>query len=813
MNSCIHCSNSILNRDDEFCCNGCKYAYDLIFSNSLGNYYKFRTQTQDNKKIKPENFDNHLNELNFIENVITNNGLFSTEIMLHNIHCGACIWLIENILKKQNNIESARINFTQKTLLLKWRNDINLINNFVKIIESIGYKATPLNPDLAKELEKKFDNNLFKALAVAGFGAGNIMLFSFALWFHNENEIANATRQILHIFSSLIALPIIIYSGRIFFISAYKAIKNKLPNMDIPISLAIILAGIVSFIQTYRQGANVYFDSAVMLIFFLLIGRYLDHKARKKAFNLATEFMQLQTIYGKVIIDNKIITLPANKIEENMQLIIAVGEKIACDGIVISGESSVDNSIISGESAPQKITKNSIVYGGAINIEAPIEIKVTKNLKNGTLSKIIDLIKNIENSKNKYVRIADKLSKYYTPIVHILAILTFILWYFILKKSWDYALMNATAVLIITCPCALALAVPIVQTITISNFLKYGIIIKNSESLEILNKIKYVIFDKTGSLTQGKPVLSKIYFIKNHDKTKGNLLFEEIKITQDSELIKIASNLAKYSQHPISKALAILNTSNFDFKDPKEHKGYGVEAFYENKLVKLGNAEFCKINNYHEILENENLNSNNAKISNMHCFLNYDDKIFIFTFQDEIKSGAIEAINYLKNQGKNIILLSGDNKYEVKRIANILNIKDYYFEKNPLEKAKILEDLHKKNIDFIMVGDGINDAPSLAMANVSISFNSAIYITQNIADIIINSANLDKIEKLFEYTKKSLKIMQENLILALIYNMLAIPFAVLGYISPLLAALAMSSSSILVILNSIRVNNFNKNYL
>ena len=794
-NNCLHCEKNLEADQKDFCCNGCQSAYQIIQENNCENYYISRIISPKEFSLKPD-LENELDILEFIS--ITQNNECQVDLMIQGLHCGACIWLIENLLKKQSNVIDARINLTQKTLRIKWIGDKKYGNDLVKLINKIGYKLFPADQEILDKIEEKFDNKLFKSLAVAGFGAGNIMLFSLPLWFDSNFEINGATRKLLHLLSSIIALPVLIYSGRIFFISAFKSLLLGLPNMDLPISIAIFLASIVSIIQTFRGGQNVYFDSAVMLVFFLLIGRYLDFKARKKAFNIASEFSMLQAGFGRVEIDKKIRVLPIKELCENMILIVAVGEKIACDGIVIQGQSHIDNSLISGESIPEKVQKNSLVYGGSINLSSPLQIKITKNSQNGVLSQIINLISNIENKKNIYVRIADKFSKYYTPIIHILALITFIFWYFYFKSNWEIALMNATAVLIITCPCALALAIPIAQTIAISNFLKRGIIMKNGESLEKINNIEYIIFDKTGSITIGKPILKNIYEIEDENIKKLN--------SEDEKFyLKIAVSMAKFSKHPISQSLCNSFDGELDNVEVKEYSGNGLEAYFGEKKALLGSADFCKIYN-----ENSQIilqNSQSEFSANLKCYMNFNNKKIIFTFDDELKSDAKIVVDFLKKINKKIILLSGDNENEVRRIAKITGIEKFYWQKNPLEKAQILQELNAKNIKFMMIGDGLNDAPSLALSTVSVSFSKAIDISQNIADIIINSSKLNPLISIFLYSKSTLKIMKQNLILALIYNIFALPFAMAGYVVPLIAAIAMSSSSLLVVINSLRLNS------
>ena len=818
---CLHCDEEVKNNQDDFCCLGCSAAYKIVGKFGFENYYKLRQIDINERKIKPEIGE----KIDISQFIVKKDDYFEVDLMVHGLHCAACVWLIESILKKQENIILARINLSKKTLLLRWKNDFEAGNKAVDLISDIGYKLLPFNQEILDEEEKKYDNSILKALAVAGFGVGNIMLFSFSLWFIDAKTMGIETRNLLHLFSAIIALPVIIYSVRPFFSSALKSIKAGYPNMDLAISIAITLACLVSILETFRKANHVYFDSAVMLIFFLLIGRYLDLKARKKAFAIATEFSLLNASFGRVEDGLKIKILPIKDLQKDMILVIAAGEKIAADGIVIEGESEVDMAIINGEILPKKITLQSQVFAGTINLSSPIKVRISNSSKDSLLSQIILLTSNIENKKNHYIRIADRLAKFYLPLVHILAFLTFLFWF---KKGWEAALMNATAVLIITCPCALALAVPIVQTLVISYFTKKGILVKSGEALEKISEISTIVFDKTGSITVGKPRLKEVFEV---------CLDEHQEIPQKNNknhYLKIAASIAKKSKHPLSIALCESYLGDLYELEVKEYQGLGLEAVFENEIVRLGKDKFCGVEDVgYELVDkvtnpfqcSRELESidisrtpswkgfvtpsigscKTTSSTTQQTFLKIKNKIIIFIFEDEIKSDAKQVISKLKLLNKHIILLSGDIEKNVKSIAEKLEITEFYFEKDPTKKLEILEKLKAENKKFIMIGDGLNDAPSLALADVSISFLNAIDLSKNIADIIIQNQKLSPIIDLITLSKKSILLMKQNLIIALIYNAIALPFAVSGNVVPLTAAIAMSSSSLLVLFNSLRI--------
>jgi len=570
--SCIHCGEDTKKITEDFCCLGCAAAYKIINKLGFENYYNLREINSVSGKTKPEISDIiDISEFIFVQK----NGTNSISLMVQGMHCAACVWLIESILKKQKDVVSARINLSKKTLFLRWQGDKKTGNDLIKLIHEIGYKLLPFDEEILNSSDKKYNDSILRALAVAGFGAGNIMLFSFSLWFSDAIEMGVGTRNLLHLFSSLIALPVIIFSARPFFSSAWKSIKQGYPNMDLAISIAIFLACVVSLLETFRSASHVYFDSAVMLIFFLLIGRYLDLKARKKAFAVATEFTMLAASFGRVEESSKIKILPSRQLCEDMILVVAAGEKIAADGIVIEGESEIDTSLITGESLPRKITTRGEVFAGTVNLGQPLKIRITKSPQNSLLSQIIRLSEEAENKKNHYIRIADYLSRFYTPAVHLLAFATFIFWF---KNGWEAALMNATAVLIITCPCALALAVPIVQTIVISNFIKKGILVKSGEALEKMRETDVIVFDKTGSLTVGAPKLI------------------DVQPSVERALI-LAASLAKNSRHPIAQAISTSFDGELLELQVEENQGLGLSANFENKILRLGRKDFCEIKN------------------------------------------------------------------------------------------------------------------------------------------------------------------------------------------------------------------------
>jgi Cu2+-exporting ATPase len=781
---CIHCQNFLAENQKKFCCNGCEIAFSIINEAGFESYYKIRQIDPKEKKNKPDSFD----KIDISEFVKCEKDSYSISLMIQGLHCAACVWLIESILNKQPDVEIARINFSKKNLFLKWRRDLQYGNRLVEIINQIGYKLIPFDEEILLAEEKKYDNSILRCLAIAGFGAGNVMLFSFSLWFTDPENMGSYTRNLFHFFSSLLALPVIILSSRPFFSSAYKSIKAGYPNMDLAISIAIFLACVVSLLETFRGAFHVYFDSAVMLVFFLLIGRYLDMKARKKAFTISSEFMLLASGFARVEDGLQIKTIPIKNLQEGMIINVAAGEKISGDGVIISGKSEINNFLISGESLPKEVSCGDYCYGGSINLISPIRIKINRPTEKSLLAQIINFVSDIENKKSFYLRLADRLAKIYLPAVHLIALITFCLWFFYFKSNWEIALINATAVLIITCPCALALAVPIVQTIFISQSLKKGVLFKSGQAIEKINEIDLIVFDKTGSITEGELKLSDVVLLENNQQ-------KSIDLIERNSLLKIAASLCKNSKHPISVAIFNAYSGNLENIETIEERGFGLVGKFNDLEVRIGKKEFCKI-------EFDNSFDHNSLV----CFFKFNQKNFAFFFRDQIKQDAKLTIDKLKKLGKEIILLSGDRQEVVDSVAKELNIVQFYANQTPFDKIEFLKKLKIKNQKFMMVGDGINDAPSLAFADVSISFSKASDLAQNVADILIQGQKLMPILTTIYYAKRAINLMKQNLLISLLYNIIALPFAIFGNVVPLFAAIAMSSSSLLVLFNSLRMN-------
>lgn len=602
---------------------------------------------------------------------------------------------------------------------------------------------------------------------------GNVMLLSVGLWSTTAETMGGATRELMHWISAFIALPTILFSGRPFFRSAFKALKNRRTNMDMPISLAILLAGGMSLFETIHHGEHVYFDSAVMLLFFLLIGRYLDFRARKTARSTATDLLNSLNGFANIVENGETKHVLIRDLKEDHIVHVSVGEKIPADGIVTYGQSDVDTSLITGESAPRSVTQDEEVFAGTINMSAPIMMRVCKPTENSILAEIVRLMDVANQSQAAYVRIADRAAQLYTPVVHILAIVAFLGWWLFGDLAWQPSLMIAITVLIITCPCALGLAVPVVQVLASSRLFKKGILVKSGDALERLARIDTVFLDKTGTLTRGHAMLYGDY--KSQD-------------------LKRAASLAAYSSHPLSRAMTqAFDGSLLQIRDIIEHAGLGIEGNINGKHIRLGRRSWCG-------------DETAAPIGSLEIWLSYNGKPPVqFCFRDTLRIDARETVENFQHRNITPIILSGDRIEPVSLIADACGIEDYHAALKPTEKYKILEEHKRDGHNVLMVGDGLNDAPVLAAANISIAPGSAIDLAQNAADIVFMSDSLSSVYECYQTACKTQILIGQNFILAIVYNIIAVPLALSGMVTPFIAAIAMSGSSLIVIANSFRL--------
>ncbi|MEO0057766.1 MAG: hypothetical protein RIT17_1239 [Pseudomonadota bacterium] len=688
--------------------------------------------------------------------------LVSTRFTVPGMRCAGCIAKIERELPKIEGITAARANFSAKRVAIQHDPAIGE-DTLTEALRELGFEAQPVaeNPLGIEDAERK---RLTRALGVAGFGMMNVMLLSVSIWSGAEGP----TRELFHWLSALIAMPVIAYSGRPFFASAWMALRHKRTNMDVPISIGVILATCLSLYETITGGEHAFFDSAVMLLFFLLAGRTLDavmrDRTRAGIGALLGRMGKSASVIGP---DGSTRRVAANDLEPGMMVLVAAGEALAADGEVVEGSSAIDNAMLTGESAPEPVGPGSIAHAGAINLSAPLRLRLTRVAEDTALAEIARLMDEAGQSRSHYVRIADRASRLYAPVVHSLAALAFIGW-MIAGAGVHQSLTIAIAVLIITCPCAMGLAVPAAQVVASGALLRRGLLVKDGSALERLAECDIALLDKTGTLTLGEPRADV-----------GTL-------TQAQRAV--ALGLAQASRHPLSRGLAAAclreGVEPAAITDLREVSGQGLSGRWNGIKVAL------------ERPENET--------QTLATTLRIGNEAQTIAFTDPLRSDAAATLAALQAEGIGASILSGDRAAPVAAIAAQLGLAAKA-EASPQAKLAALEALKAQGRRPLMVGDGLNDGPALAAAHASIAPGTASDASQQAADAVFIGEKLMPVALAIRVARKTMRIVRENFAFSIVYNLLAVPLALFGLVTPLIAAIAMSVSSLVVVANSLRL--------
>ena len=697
--------------------------------------------------------------------------LRQTDLSVPDVHCGACIHTVEKALGGLKGVSSARVNLSTKRVTIKWRAELDTPPDFIGTLRDVGYDAHLFEVD--GDAKDATLSELIRALAVSGFAAGNIMLFSVSVWSGAEP----ATRDLFHGLSALIALPTLLYAGRVFFRSAWQALRHGRTNMDVPISLGVSLAFGMSLYETATHGPHAYFDASVSLFFFLLIGRTLDHMMRERA-RVAVKGLARLAARGALVqqADGTQTYLPVAEIKPGMAILLAAGERVPVDAVVTQGLSELDVSLVSGESVPQPAQPGAELRAGTLNLTGPLTITASAAAKDSFLAEMLRMMEAAEQGRSSYRRIADRASSLYAPVVHLTALLTLIGWMFV-EGDWHHAITIAVAVLIITCPCALGLAVPMVQVVAARRLFEAGIMIKDGGALERLAEVNTIVFDKTGTLTQGRPRLV------DADKL-------------DPAMLTLAGAIATHSRHPFSRALATAaqsTTPPIAFDLISEIPGCGMEARMESSVLRLGRPEWAL-----DCVTSTDIEESSVVLSR-------DGKrLADFRFEDSLRAGAAECVTELKSDGFAIEVVSGDRETPVRTLAASLGV-SAFAGVLPGGKAEHVADLTNAGKKVLMVGDGLNDTPALMAAHASMAPASAADVGRNAADLVFLRDNLEAVPLAIAVSREAQKLVRQNLALAVGYNFIAVPIAILGHVTPLVAAIAMSGSSVVVVANALRL--------
>lgn len=790
--SCDHCNliydenmlivDNLSETPKYFCCKGCQGVFHLLRNEGLENFYDRKGTTKltppkikndDLKKFDMNGFkDKYIKE---------KDGFYEISLIITGIHCAACIWLNEKVLHQSDGIIEANISQASNKAKILWDPSTICLSKIIEIIRSIGYNAHPYDSSLQEKYANAQRREYYSKLIVGIFTTMNIMWIAIAHYVLDFNDSGNSSMKSIFTFAEfLLATPTLFYTGSVFFKGAFFGIKNRFVSMDLLIATGATLAYIYSIYVMLSGTGNPYFDSVTMIITFVFAGKYLEVLMKKKAVDT------LDSISGSL--PNEVLVVKGDeKVFVNIENIVIgdiielkAGEKVAIDGICKSGEGSFDEASLSGESLPVFKQKMSKIISGTICLDSLIRYEATETAKNSTISKIALLLEDAMSKKPRIEQLANQISGKFSATILSIAFLTLLFWWH--KDGFTYALMTSISVIIIACPCALGLATPVTTLVGLGVTAKKGVLFKETKFLELMAKCNTLVLDKTGTITQGTPVVIEAQEFNEYDK---NLLYSLVKSSIHPVSIGVASYLQKTNTK--LKELYLQNVKNIEAK--------GVEAYFDGKKILGGSARFLKEHNF--VCKED---------SGTSYWFAIDDKICAkFILKDMPRVGTKEAIGSMRKMGIDIIMLTGDNETAAKDIAKTVGIEKFEHSLLPHEKAQYIEKLKQSGKKVVMAGDGINDTIALAKSDIGISIGSGSDIAVNVSDVVLMSDNLASLKIAFKASRRTYKTIIQNITFSLMYNCITIPLAVSGHVVPLIAAISMSLSSIVVVGNALRI--------
>jgi Cu2+-exporting ATPase len=809
--ACFHCGLpntegqkypvNIIGQTHYMCCPGCEAVASAIVDNGLESYYEFRTELAargdaalDNTMAKLAVYD----EPDLQEEFVFDQGSDKQiQLTVEGITCAACGWLIEKQLAKLKGIKQVSVNVSNRRASVTWNDEQLKLSGVLSKMKSIGYESLPFQADNHEASFKKEQKGYLKKLGLAGIMTMQVMMLAMGQYFDIFGNIDAEAISYFNAVSLLLTTPVVLYSGSIFYLSAIKALQAKSVNMDVPVTIAILATYIAGVLAVNKNTGEVYFESICMFIFFLLTSRFLEHRARHRASEISSNMLKLIPVTAARWKDGEWQSVLAKQLNTGDKVLVKAGESIPIDGIVLDGESTADESMLTGEFSPVRKQAKDSVFAGSLNQQDSLTIEVTSSLKYAMMNQILRLQELAMGSKPKVALIADKLASYFVSVVLIISALTFWYWW---SQNDPHAFWITISVLIATCPCALGLATPSALTCAMAKLNEQGILLKRADALEQITHASDIIFDKTGTLTQGKFSIAKQLFVDNPKRldipNEEAVLNREPVINNEAYLLALAATLETRSEHPIAKAFAPFSGDyKFDIQDYKVEIGKGISATIANSHCFIGSKNFvlahCK--------ERE---SNDWAGANVLLAIDAE-VVAAFWLSDTIKADVQTVLVSLKQF--ELSILSGDAQANAEDIAQQLGIKNAIGNCQPDAKLNYVKTQQAKGKSLIMLGDGINDAPVLAAADVSVAVGNASDLAKNAADVVLLNHKLTSLTELVNMAQKTKRKIKQNIAWALSYNMLVLPFAVAGVLTPWQAALGMSLSSIIVVYNSTRL--------
>lgn len=787
--SCSHChlefNEEVMIKDNEhyFCCKGCQGVFHLLSDEGLDSFYDKVGTTKLSAPTSQYEDSQNFNAPAFYDKFVKINedGLSEVSLIIEGIHCSACVWLNEKALHKMDGVIEANINFTNNKASIIWLDDVLNLSNIIDMIRAIGYNAYPYDALLQEVYANNERKDYYLRMAVAIFASMNIMWIAVAQYAGYFSGMTQDIKTILNIAEGALATPVLFYSGWIFFRGAYYGMKNRVVNMDSLVATGASVTYVYSLYITIMERGEAYFDSVSMIITFVLIGKFLEVISKKNAADSLDIIGRHLPNEVNVLKDNNICSYKLEDVGIGDIIVVSSGERVLLDGEILRGEGSFNESSLTGESEPIYKAVGDKVISGSVSIDADIHFKASRDFEHSTISNLVSLLENAISKKPKIELLANRLSEHFSTLILLLAVGTFFVWW-VWPHSLEESLMVAVSVVIIACPCALGLATPVATLIGLNLGAKKGILFKESAQLETMAKVTTLLVDKTGTLTLGKPDVVSEIILQDFDK---NLLF----------------SLVKSSNHPVSQGLVRFLSSKCE-KDGllldsfKQISARGMYAKYNEVEVIGGNLQFMQENDIHSDFISEN---------SLFFFAINHELVAIYELGDTIKEGAKELVWNLKKRNIEIIILTGDHTKSANKVAESIGIETIHANLSPQDKLSIVQELQKEKKVIVMVGDGVNDILALGCADIGIVMSSGSDIAIDVGDVVLLNNSLSSLLTAFKISSTTFKLIKQNFGISLIYNAVTIPLAMFGYIIPLIAALSMSLSSLLVVGNSLRI--------
>ena len=793
---CTHCQlefdESVMIKEKDgsdvhyFCCKGCQGVFHLLRSEGLDTFYDKlgKNQLEPPKELQDDlhKFDLEGFRKKYI--IERSDGLDEIFLIIEGIHCAACVWLNEKVLHQTPGVIEATINYTTNKAHVVWDPEQIKLSQIIEKIRAIGYNAYPYDPKMQEERANKVRRDYYSRLLVAIFATMNIMWIAVAQYTGMFTGMRSDVKNILNIAEWVLATPTLFYSGWVFFRGAWFGLKNRFINMDVLVATGASLAYAYSIWAMLTGKGEVYFDSVTMIITFVLAGKYLEVLSKKRAADTMDALSNALPTEVTVIENDTKLMVPVEEVNPRDIIEVRAGEKVAIDGVIVSGEGSFDESSLTGESEPILRVKGDEIISGSVAIDGVVRYEATKDYSSSMLTTLVGLLEESLTKKPKIERLANEISGYFSVTILSIAFLTFIGWLW-MTGEFERALVVSISVIVIACPCALGLATPVATLIGINLAARRGVLFKEAAFIETMAKADVLVLDKTGTITEGKP---HVVNAKRYHEYDLNLLY----------------SLVKSSIHPVSQGIVRYLEDHYEYlkelplESIKQVQARGIEANFKRHKLLGGNAK---------MMQEFGVGVDEESEYTLFIFAIDGEIVAKFELRDLPKEGAKDAIAEIRKLGIDILMLTGDNENVAERVANEVGIAEFKAGLFPEDKAKEIDILHAEGRVVVMAGDGVNDALALSKSDIAIAMGSGSDVALEVSDVVLLDDKITSLRDAFLISRRTFKFVKQNLALSVIYNSITIPLAIAGYVIPLVAALSMSLSSLMVVGNSMRIKS------